>query len=82
MHYNFNFSQLQVKKLALCPLFSNYAKNFTYYAGIMHALCFSIPIMLKITPAYRIIQKFQGTKLSRLDHHVSIRGKTFTFASV
>ena len=26
---------------------------------------------------YRIVQKFRGTKLSRLDHHVSIRGKTF-----
>ena len=31
---------------------------------------------------YRIVQKFRGTKLSRLDHHVSIRGKTFAFASV
>ena len=31
---------------------------------------------------YCIVQKFRGTKLSRLDHHVSIRRKTFAFASV
>ena len=36
----------------------------------------------KIWLVYRIVQKFRGTKLSRLDHHVSIRGKTFAFASV
>ena len=35
------------------------------------------PIYANIT--YRIVQKVRGTKLLRLDHHVSIRGKTFTF---
>ena len=30
--------------------FPNYAKNFTYYGGIM-LYAFSVPIMLKIMPA-------------------------------
>ena len=29
------------------------------------------------TGEYRIVQRFRGTKLSQLDHHVSIRGKNF-----
>ena len=41
---------------------------------------FYIKISLKdifYTGEYRIVQRFQGIKLSRLDHHVSIRGKNF-----
>ena len=35
----------------------------------------------KVAKEYRIVQNFRGAKLSRLGHHVSIRRKTFVFAS-
>ena len=42
--------------------------TFTYVAMLSHTV-------------YTVIQNFKGTKLLQLDHHVSIHGKTFTFAS-
>ena len=34
-----------------------------------------------VTNTVYVVQKFRGTKLLRLDHHVSIRRNTFAFAS-
>ena len=49
---------------------------------LLYALSLAVQTFISLSYHGHIVQKFRGTKLSQLDHHVSIHRKAFMFESV